>query len=91
MRKSDLVLDKYWVKHSCYFILTATVVLGIGITDWELLLCHGISEGNVDKKMSTIKYNNRTAYDCFNNTFKDGYDIPDFNLVKSVCSARDSG
>ena len=41
----------------------------MGITDWKLLYCHGVAEVNVDKKMSTLEYNNRTVYDWFNNTF----------------------
>ena len=69
MRQSELALDKYWGRQSLYFRLAATAALDVVITDGELLLCHGISEGNVDKKFSTIVYNNRTVYECFNNPF----------------------
>ena len=58
------------------FLLETTLALGMGITDGELLLCHGFSEGNVDKKISTRKYNNRTFYDCFNNTFTADFGSP---------------
>ena len=51
MRQSDLVLDKYWVTQSGYFILSTTVALGVVITDGKLLYCHGVSEGNVDRNV----------------------------------------
>ena len=69
MRQSDLSLEKYWVTQSGYFRLATTVALGMGITDGKLLYCHGVAEGNEDKKISTLEYNNRTVYDCFNNPF----------------------
>ena len=69
MRKSDILLYKYWVTQSCYFRLATNTVLGMGIIDGDLLYCHGVAEGNVDKKISTLEYNNRTVYDCFNNPF----------------------
>ena len=69
MRQSDLSLEKYWVTQSGYFILATTVALGMGNTDGKLLYCHGVAEGNKDKKISTLEYNNRTVYDCFNNPF----------------------
>ena len=28
-----------------------------------------VAEGNEDNKISTLEYNNRTVYDCFNNPF----------------------
>ena len=49
MRKYDLELETYWVTHSGYFRLATTVELGIGITDGNILFCHGISEVSVDK------------------------------------------
>ena len=48
----------------------------MGITDGKLLFYHGISEGSVDKKISTSEYNNRTVYDCFNNPFTDDCGSP---------------
>ena len=65
MRQSDTELEKYWVTHIGYFRLATTVALGMGITDGKLLYCHGVTEGNKDKKISTLEYNNRTVYDCF--------------------------
>ena len=41
----------------------------MGITDGKLLYCHGVAERNEEKKISTLEYNNRTFYDCFNNPF----------------------
>ena len=41
----------------------------MGIIDGGLLYCHGVAEVNADKKISTLEYNNRKVYDCFNNTF----------------------
>ena len=69
VRQSDLALEKYWVTQSGYFRLATTVALGMGITDGKLLFCHGVAEGNMDKKFLTLEYNNRTVYDCFNNPF----------------------
>ena len=73
MQKSDIALDKYWVAKSGYFRLATTVELGMGIIDGKLLFCNGISEGRVDKKISTRNYNNRTVYDFFNNPFPDDF------------------
>ena len=69
MRKSDLVLEEYLVTQSGYFRRATTVVLGLGITDGNLLFCYGISVGSVEKKISMIEYKNRTVYDCFSNPF----------------------
>ena len=63
MRQSDLFLEKYWLTQSGYFRLATTVALGMGITDGKLLYCHGVAEGNEDKKISTLDYNNSTFYD----------------------------
>ena len=65
---------------SGYFILATTVELGMGITYGKLLLCHGISDGSVEKKFSTREYNRRTVYDCFNNNFSCDFGSPDLNL-----------
>ena len=81
MRQSDLSLEKYWVTHSGYFRLATTVALGMGITDGKLLYCHGVAEGNKDKKISTLEYNNRTVYDCFNNPFTDDCGIPEYYIA----------
>ena len=50
MRQSDLALEKYWITQSGYFRLATAVALGMGITDGNLLYCHGVSEGNMDRK-----------------------------------------
>ena len=76
MRKSDIVLDKYWVTQSGYFRLATIVASGMGITYGKLLYFHGVSEGNVDRRISTLENNNRTVYYCFNNTFTDYLGIP---------------
>ena len=63
MRQYDLSLDKYWVTQSGYFRLATTVALGIVLTYRKILYCHGVAEGNKDKKISTLEYNNRKVYD----------------------------
>ena len=78
MRNYDLALEKYWVTQSGYFRLETKMALGMGFIDGELLYCHGVSEGNVDKKLSTLKNNNRKVYDCLNNPFTDEFGIPPF-------------
>ena len=52
----------------------------MGITDGKLLYCHGVAEGGKDKKFSTLEYNNRTVYYCFNNPFTYDCGIPDMHL-----------
>ena len=52
MRKSDIVLDIYWVTHSGYFRLETTVALGMGIKYGKLLYCHGVSEENEEKNFN---------------------------------------
>ena len=80
MYRSDLALEKYWVTQSSYFRLATTVALGMGITDGKLLYCHSDVEGNFYKKISTLEYNNRMVYDCFNNPFTDEFGSPALNL-----------
>ena len=80
MQNSDLALEKYWVTQSGYFRLETTVALGMGIADGNLLYYHGVAEGNMDKKISTLEYNNRRVYECFNNPFTDEFGIPYLNL-----------
>ena len=62
MQQSDLALENNCVTQNGYFILTTTVAFVMGITYVNLLYCHDVVEGNVDKKMSTLDYNNRTVY-----------------------------
>ena len=52
----------------------------MGIIYGKLILCHVISEGNVDKKISRREYNNWTVYNCFNNTFPVYCGSTDLNL-----------
>ena len=80
MWQSDLSLEKYWVTQSGYFRLATTVALGMGITDGELLYCHGVAEGNKDNKISTLEYKNRTVYDCLNNPFTSDCGSPAMHL-----------
>ena len=63
MRKSDIYLEKYWVTQSGYFRLAAIVALGMGIAYGNLLYYQGAAEGNVERKILTVEYNNRTVYD----------------------------
>ena len=84
MRQSDLSLDKYWVTQSGYFRLETTVALGMVITDGNLLYWHGVSEENIDRKVSTLDYKNREVYECFNNTFTDEFYSPDLNLTPVI-------
>ena len=64
------MLDKYWVTQSEYFRLATIVALGMVIAYGKILFCHGVSEENLDKKITTTYYSNRTDYDCFNNPFQ---------------------
>ena len=88
MRQSDFSLEKYWVTQSGYFRLATTVALGMGITDGKILYCHGVVEGNKDKKISTLEYNNRTVYECFNNTFTVDCDSPALHLTPITIDDR---
>ena len=62
MRQSDIVLEKYWVTQSGYFRIATIVALCMGIADGKLIYCHDVSERNVDKKISTLEYNNKKVY-----------------------------
>ena len=62
MRQSYLAVEKYWVTQSVHFRLVTKVAFGLGIADGKILFCHGISEGNVDKKILTLDYNDRIVY-----------------------------
>ena len=73
MWQSDITLEKYWVPQSVYFRPVTTVALGMGINNGKSLFCNRVSEGNVDRKISTKEYNNRAVYDCFKNTFVDDF------------------
>ena len=80
MCQSVILLEKYRVKYSGYFILATTVSLGMGITYCKLLYFHGIAEENVDRNISTLQYNNSTVYDCFNNHCTDEFGSPALNI-----------
>ena len=73
MRQSNLPLEKYRVTQGGYIRLATAVELGMGITNSNLLYCHGVVEVNEDRKFSTLEYNNRAVYDCFDNTFTDKF------------------
>ena len=62
MRKSDLVVEKYWVTQSGYFRLATTLELFLEVANGIILLCHGILYGSEDKKISTREYNDKTVY-----------------------------
>ena len=49
-----IALEKYWVTQSGCFRLETIVVLGMVITDGKILYCHGVAEGNMDKKISAL-------------------------------------
>ena len=74
------MLDKYWATQSEYFRLATIVALGMVIEYGKILFCHGLSEEDVDKKILTRDYRNRTFYDCFNNPFQADFGSPALNL-----------
>ena len=88
MGKYDIALDQYWVTQSDYFRDENTVELGMGISYGKLLYCHGLAEGNVENKISTLEYNNRTVYDCFNNPFTAEFGSPTLNLPPITIDGR---
>ena len=80
MRQYDLALEKYLDIQSGFFRLVTTVMLGTGIKYADLLLCHGISEINGDKKITIREYNGRKVYGCFVNPLASDCDTPAVNL-----------
>ena len=80
MWQSGLALEKYWVTQGGYFRLATTVALGMGITDGNLVYCHGVAEVNFNMKILTLEYNNRTVYYCFNSPFTSDFGIPAVHL-----------
>ena len=69
MQKYSRVIEKHWLTHSVYFRLETTVVLGMGITDKNLLLCNGISGKTRENRVSMRDYNTIIVYDCFKTPF----------------------
>ena len=88
MQQSDIALEKYWVTQSGYFRLATTVAFGMGITDGKLLYCHGVAEGNVDKKFSTLEYSNRTVYNFSNNPFTADFGSPATHIPPIIIDDR---
>ena len=80
MHQSYLVIEKYCVTQSGHFRLTTTVALGMGITYGKLLYCHGVAERNVDNKIWSLNYNNRTVLTALNNPFTDEFGSPALNI-----------
>ena len=64
------------------------MALGMSITYGKLLYCLGVADVNVDKKFSTLDYNNRTVYDCFNNPFKADCGSPAMHLPPIIIDDR---
>ena len=52
----------------------------MGITYGNLLYCHDVAEGNVEKKIPALEYNNRMGYYCLNNPFTADCGSPDMHL-----------
>ena len=88
MRQYDLALEKYWVTYSGYFRLETTVSLSMVITYGKLICCHGVSEVNVGRKVSTLEYKNRKVYYCLNDPLTDEFGIPDLNLPPTPIDDR---
>ena len=42
----------------------------------------------MDKIISTVEYNKRTIYECFNNPFTNEFDTPDLNLPPIIIDDR---
>ena len=60
----------------------------MGITYGRLLYYHCFSEGNVDRKTSTLDYNNSMVYERFDYPFTDEVGIPDLNLPPITIDGR---
>ena len=60
----------------------------MGITDGNIIYSHGVSEGNVNRKISTLDYNNRTFYECFDDLFKDDFISRDLNIPRITFNYR---
>ena len=80
MQRYDLALERHWVTHVGYFILSAAVAFGMEMIDGNHPFYHGISEASVDNKNPTREYNNRMVYECFNNPFSADCGRPDLNI-----------
>ena len=55
MHKYDLVIDKYWVTHSDYFIIVNKVKNSMEITDINIILCMCIKEKKETGKLRQDK------------------------------------
>ena len=52
----------------------------MGITEAKVLFCHGISEGNMDKEITSREYNVRKVFGFLRNHFTDDCGILDLSL-----------
>ena len=57
------------------------MALAVGIIYGKLLSCHEIPDQSKDNKISTIEYNDRKVYECFNNLFLVYCGSPYFNIT----------
>ena len=62
MRQYDLLLEKDWATQSGYFRPATKMVLGMGITNAELMLYHDISEQKRGNTITMREYNGGTVY-----------------------------
>ena len=83
-----LAQDKYWVTQSGYFRLANIVVLSIDTKYGNLLYCRGVSELNMDKKISILDHNSRTIYIWINIQFSDELVSPNLYLPPITIGER---
>ena len=60
----------------------------MSIKNGKLLYCHGVSEVNVDKRISTLEYKNRTIYDWLNDTFTNEFGSPSLHIPPITIDGR---
>ena len=76
----DLALEKWLVTQCGWLWLYMTVAMGMTITNYWKLFCHGVKRGHNEKLIGIRKLSERLAQNCFNNTFSPDRGTPAKNI-----------
>ena len=63
MRDYGIAINKYWVTHIGYFILTTKLALVIWITYVKFIFCNDILDKSRENKIKIRYYNYSVVYD----------------------------
>ena len=79
-RKSDIVMDKFWVKQCGWLWLCTTVAMGIKMTNCWKLFRYGIKGKHYENFIGIREFSEQSAMDCFSNPFTAYIGTPEKNI-----------